>query len=122
MYIDNPIAILKLDKVAKEWEFLYNTYDAKKKDENVYKQDDSLINQKFLKCLLPEYFNSKQKVFLKEFIEAGGMHYDISFADMVEKIKGGVDFYTGCSFLEIKNDEIVSERSKVNDVKRVPLV
>lgn len=122
MYIDNPIAILKLDKVVKEWEFLYNTYDAKKKDENVYKQDDSLINQKFLKCLLPEYFNSKQKVFLKEFIEAGGMHYDISFADMVEKIKGGVDFYTGCSFLEIKNDEIVSERSKVNDVKRVPLV
>ena len=119
IYITNPVATLRLDKVVKEWEFLCNTYNVREKTENVIKHDDSLIDQKFLKCLLPEYFNSKQRAFLKDFIKADGMHYDKSYADMVEKINGVVDFYTGSSFLEVKNDEIVADVSKINAVKKV---
>lgn len=38
---------------------------------------------------------------------------------MVEKINGVVDFYTGETLLEIRNDQVIMERSKKNAIKKI---
>ena len=60
-----------------------------------------------------------QKAFLKDLVTAGEMTFDASLSDMVEKINSVVDFYTGEQLLEIKDNMIVAERSKMNAIKRI---
>lgn len=72
-----------------------------------------------LKYLAEDYFVSNQKAFLKDLIVAGEMAYDASRADMVEKINGVVDFYTGETLLDIRDDQITVERSKMNAIRKI---
>ena len=72
-----------------------------------------------MKYLAADYFVSNQKAFLKDLLAAGEMAYDASLSDMVEKINGIVDFYTGETLLDIKNDQIIMERSKKNAIKKI---
>lgn len=102
-YIDNPVATVNLDKVVKEWEFICNTYNTPSKP--VTSENDTLIDQRIMKNILPEYFNSKQKAFLIDFVELGEMQYADDLSDMVEKINSVIDFYTGMTLLEIREEK-----------------
>lgn len=117
LYITNPCDTLTLDKTVKEWEFICNSYDIP--EQNNPDSDDALIDERMLKYLAEDYFVSNQKAFLKDLIVAGEMAYDASLADMVEKINGVVDFYTGETLLDIRDDQITVERSKMNAIKKI---
>jgi hypothetical protein len=117
LYITNPCDTVTLDKTVKEWEFICNSYDIpEQKDDEA---DDTLVDERMLKYLAADYFVSNQKAFLKDLLAAGEMAYDASLSDMVEKINGIVDFYTGETLLDIKNDQIIMERSKKNAIKKI---
>lgn len=117
LYITNPCDTVTLDKTVKEWEFICNSYDIpEQKDDEA---DDTLVDERMLKYLAADYFVSNQKAFLKDLFAAGEMAYDASLSDMVEKINGIVDFYTGETLLDIKNDQIIMERSKKNAIKKI---
>jgi len=117
LYITNPCDTLTLDKTVKEWEFICNSYDIP--EQNNPDSDDTLIDERMLKYLAEDYFVSNQKAFLKDLIVAGEMAYDASLADMVEKINGVVDFYTGETLLDIRDDQITVERSKMNAIRKI---
>lgn len=117
LYIANPCYTLTLNKTVKEWEFICNSYDTiKQKDDSV---DDTLIDERLLKQLTEDYFISNQKTFLKNLINAGEMAYDSSLFNMVEKINNIVDFYTGETLLDVKDNRITVERSKMNAIRKV---
>ena len=117
LYITNPCDTLTLDKTVKEWKFICNSYDIP--EQNNPDSDDTLVDERMLKYLAEDYFVSNQKAFLKDLIVAGEMAYDASLADMVEKINGVVDFYTGETLLDIRDDQITVERSKMNAIRKI---
>jgi len=117
LHITNPCDTLTLDKTVKEWEFICNSYDIP--EQNNPDSDDTLVDERMLKYLAEDYFVSNQKAFLKDLIVAGKMAYDASLADMVEKINGVVDFYTGETLLDIRDDQITVERSKMNAIRKI---
>ena len=117
LYITNPCDTLTLDKTVKEWEFICNSYDIPEQKNS--DADDTLVDERMLKYLAEDYFISNQKAFLKDLIVAGEMAYDASLADMVEKINGVVDFYTGETLLDIRDDQITVERSKMNAIRKI---
>ena len=117
LYITDPVGTLTLDKTVKEWEFICNSYEVPEKDPD--DQDESLVDERMLKYLAADYFVSNQTAFLKDLLAAGEMTYDASLADMIEKINSVVDFYTGETLLEIKDDLIVVERSKLNALRKI---
>ena len=117
LYITNPCDTVTLDKTVKEWEFICNSYDIpeKKNDDT----DESLVDERMLKYLAEDYFVSNQKAFLKELIASREMAYDASLSNMVEKINGVVDFYTGETLLDVRDGQIIVERSKMNAIKKI---
>lgn len=117
LYLENPIETLLLDKVVKEWEFVCNTYSSSERI--VKKSDDTLIDQRLLKNLLPEYFNTIQKSFLADFISLGEMEYSEELKGQIEKINAVVDFYTGMVLLEVKDNKIIMEVSKMNAIRKI---
>ncbi|MGN0319099.1 MAG: DUF3883 domain-containing protein [Lachnospira sp.] len=117
IYLNNPIETLSLDKVVKEWEFLCNTYS--NADKPVKRADETLIDQRLLKNLLPEYFNSKQKSFLIDFISLEEMDYSEELKDLIEKINAVVDFYTGMVLLEVQDNKIRMDVSKLNTIRKI---
>lgn len=117
LYLENPIETLLLDKVVKEWEFVCNTYSSTEK--KVKKSDDTLIDQRLLKSLLPEYFNTIQKSFLADFISLGEMEYSDELKGQIEKINAVVDFYTGMVLLDVKDNKIIMEVSKMNAIRKI---
>lgn len=106
-----------MDKVVKEWEFLCNTYS--NADKPVKRADETLIDQRLLKNLLPEYFNSKQKSFLIDFISLEEMDYSEELKDLIEKINAVVDFYTGMVLLEVQDNKIRMDVSKLNTIRKI---
>lgn len=117
LYITNPCNTVTLDKTVKEWEFICNSYDIpEQKDDEA---DDTLVDERMLKYLVADYFVSNQKDFLKDLITVEEMAYDARLSDMVEKINGVVDFYTGETLLDIRNEQIIMERSKKNAIKKI---
>jgi len=117
LYITNPCDTVILDKTVKEWEFICNSYDIPEK-KNV-DTDESLVDERMLKYLAEDYFVSNQKAFLKELIASGEMVYDASLSNMVEKINGVVDFYTGETLLDVRDGQIIVERSKMNAIRKI---
>lgn len=117
VYIQNPVKTVELNKTVKEWEFVCNQYDIPEKESE--EQDESLVDDRLLKYLSADYFISNQKSFLQDLIATGEMDYDDSLSDMVEKINGVVDFYTGEILLVVKENVIVMERSKRNAIKKI---
>ena len=117
LYITNPCDTVTLDKTVKEWEFICNSYDIP--EQNNGEDDDTLVDERMLKYLAEDYFVSNQKAFLKDLISAGVMTYDAGLSDMVEKINGVVDFYTGETLLDVKDGQITVERSKMNAIRKI---
>ena len=117
LYITNPCDTLTLNKTVKEWEFICNTYGVpEQKNSDV---DDTLVDERMLKYLSEDYFVSNQKAFLKDLITAGKLAYEAKYTDMVEKINGIVDFYTGETLLDIRDDLITVEHSKMNAIRKI---
>ena len=117
LYINNPTGELELEKIVKEWEFVCNRYEIPSKPMGT--QSETLVDERMMKNLSDEYFNSNQKAFLKDFTSTGEMTYDEKLADMIEKINSVIDFYTGEILLEIKDNKITAESSKINAIKRI---
>ena len=117
LYITNPCDTVTLDKTVKEWEFICNSYDIPEQADE--EEDSSLVDERMMKYLSADYFVSNQKAFLKDLVTTGEMTFDASLSDMVEKINGVVDFYTGEELLRVTNNLIVAERSKMNAIKKI---
>lgn len=78
-----------------------------------------MVDQRLLKNLLPEYFNTKQKSFLSDFISTGEMDYSEELKDIIEKINSVVDFYTGMVLLEVQDNKIRMDVSKLNAIRKI---
>lgn len=117
MYISNPIQVLKLDRVVKEWKFVCNSYEMtyNKTDSN----DDEKVDTRILKNLSSTYFNTNQRNFLREFLAVGIMKSNDELKDMVDKINSIADFYLGENFLNIIDGNITAEQSKINAFKKI---
>lgn len=115
-FIQNPIESLDLDKVVREWEFVCNTYDIPKRET---KQNDDILDQRLLKSILPEYFNSQQRAFILDFIASGELELTPTVSTSVEKINGIIDFYTGDVLFVINGEKVTAEASKINAIKKI---
>lgn len=115
-FIGNPIETLKLDKVVKEWEFVCNAYNVLKKEN---KQNDDILDQRLLKSILPEYFNSQQRAFILDFVASGELELTSTVSTNIEKINSIIDFYTGESFFMIKDQKVTAEVSKINAIRKI---
>ena len=60
-----------------------------------------------------------QKSFLADFISLGEMEYSEELKGQIEKINAVVDFYTGMVLLEVKDNKIIMEVSKMTAVRKI---
>lgn len=116
-YITNPLQILKLEKVVKEWEFICTDYECI--HNSIEDEQDGLIDQRILKEILPEYFNTEQKRFLKDFLVMGKLEYSEKYKVIIENINGVIDFYTGDKLLEIKDNMVCADKVMVNTLRKI---
>lgn len=116
-YIDDPVNSLEFERQVKEWEFICEKYSTPIKNKNTSSSD--MIDQRFLNTLLPEFFNSIQKSFIMDFISSGEIKVTDDMIVIIEKINSIVDFYTGEVFLEISDDIVTADVSKINAMKKV---
>ncbi len=117
LYISDPVNELKMDKTVKEWEFVCNEYEL---PEMMYKDESNdLVDERFMKNISAEYFTSVQKKFLQEYLLAENVMLSADNQVMIESINSVVDFYTGECLFEIKDNNILVEKTKLNAIRTI---
>ncbi|MCD7956577.1 MAG: DUF3883 domain-containing protein [Lachnospiraceae bacterium] len=116
-YLENPFNSLQMERKVKEWEWYCNNYAVEK--ESPSEQEESLIDERVLKCLSKDRFNSEQKNFLNDLLEVNTVNISGRILILVDQINSIADFYTGGNILIIKDDKVSIVKPLIATIKLI---